>query len=268
MINTQPNFALNTSSNLQLNGNCGFNIQNDRVIINIDSIANQRDFDNVSGTLAIELWALKQPYQGENFDGVALAGTNIGAVAGQHFIPNCQYDLIFKEPPVGNWHIVLMLREWNGSAYETRDFVNFAVPYAASWVPTVVKNPTDNVISVSFNETEKTEQPAKKAEAKKPEKPAAKVEAKPAEAKPVVNQAAKTAAKKAEPAKAAKAQNKSSTLCLNSATQKEIAAIKGVSTKLAARLVEARPFKTMEDVLKVKGMGAKLLEKIQETISL
>lgn len=263
MINTQPNFALNTSSNLQLNGNCGFNIQNDRVIINIDSIANQRDFDNVSGTLAIELWALKHPYQGENFEGVCLAGTTIGEVLGQHFIPACQYDLIFKEPPVGNWHIALMLREWNGSSYETRDFVNFTVPYAASWVPTVIKNPTDNVISVSFNETEKTEQPAKKAETKKPEKPAAKVEA-----KADVNPTAKAAAKKAEPAKAAKAPSGSNTLCLNTATQKEIAAIKGVSTKLAAKLVEARPFKTMDEVLKVKGMGAKLLDKIKGSISL
>ncbi|RLU02404.1 MAG: helix-hairpin-helix domain-containing protein [Ketobacter sp.] len=263
MINTQPNFALNTHSNLQLNGNCGFNIQNDRVSINIDSIANQRDVDNVSGTLAIELWALKHPYQGGNFEGVALAGTTIGQILGQHFIPNCQYDLIFKEPPVGNWHIVLMLREWNGLTYETRDAVNFSVPYTASWVPTVIKNPTDNVISVSFNETEKTEQPVKKTEAKKPAQPAAE-----AEAKAVVNPSAKTAAKKAQPAKAAKAQNRTDTLCLNSATQKEIASIKGVSTKLAARLVEARPFKTLDEVLKVKGMGAKLLEKIQDSISL
>ena len=59
MINTQPSLALiDTRSDLQLNGNCGFNIQNDRVIINIDSISNQRTVDNQSGTLAIELWAL------------------------------------------------------------------------------------------------------------------------------------------------------------------------------------------------------------------
>ena len=111
MNNTQPNFALSPRSNLQLNGRCGFNIQNDRVSINIDSIANQRDNTNLSGTLAIELWALKQPYQGEHFEGVALAGTTIGEIQGQHFIPNCQYDLMFREPPAGNWHLALMLRE-------------------------------------------------------------------------------------------------------------------------------------------------------------
>ncbi|MEE2730036.1 MAG: helix-hairpin-helix domain-containing protein [Pseudomonadota bacterium] len=261
MNSTQPNFALSPRSNLQLNGRCGFNIQDDRVSINIDSIANQRDNTNLSGTLAIELWALKQPYQGENFDGVALAGTTIGQIQGQHFIPQCQYDLMFREPPAGNWHLALMLREWNGAAYETRDYVNFTVPYSASWVPTVVKKPSDNVISVSFNETEKTEQTGAKAAAQKPAKPAEKTAA-----KAELNQTAKTAAKKAEPKAAPKAQD--STLCLNTASQKEIAAIKGVSTKLAARLVEARPFKTLDDVLKVKGMGAKLLAKIEEVITL
>ena len=262
MNNTQPNFAQNLRSELQLNGNCGFTINNDRVHVNIDNIANQRNFDNQSGTLAIELWALKHPFQSDNFEGVALAGTTIGQVQGQHFIPNCQYDLIFKEPPVGNWHIALLLREWNGSAYETRDFVNFAVPYTASWVPTVIKKPTDNVISVSFNETEKTEEPTAKAETKKPAQPAAKKTV----AKPVADQAPAAAKKEAEPEK--KGETPNIPLSLNTATKKEISAINGVSLKLAERLVEARPFKSMDDVLKVKGMGAKLLAKIQKSVSL
>jgi len=279
MYNTQPEFALNNAS-LQLTGNCGFNINNNRVVINIDSITSQRAADDISGTVAIELWALKQPYQGGSFSGVALASTSIGEVLGQHFIADCRYDLLFNEPPAGTWYLTLMLREWTGNGYQTRDFVNFATPYTASWVPTVVQGTPANVIKASFNETEKSNKAEAKAEAPQPAaQPATK--AAPAKevtgkataktAKPVAEKAvaekkpvAEKAAAKPAPAKAAAA----ITVNLNKASADEIAAINGVSGKLAARLVESRPFKSMDEVIKVKGMGAKLMQKIAKSISL
>lgn len=57
-------------------------------------------------------------------------------------------------------------------------------------------------------------------------------------------------------------------LALNQATVSEIAAIKGISAKLAAAIAAARPFKSFNEIKKVKGVGTKLLEKLRETTTL
>jgi len=49
---------------------------------------------------------------------------------------------------------------------------------------------------------------------------------------------------------------------LNTASAEELAAIKGLSKKLATAIVAARPFKSVEALLEVKGMGPKLLQKL------
>jgi len=144
-----------SAAELTLDGNCGYHIYNGRIAINIGNIANRREHGNLSGTLSIELWALQQPYRGGQFSGLALAGTTIGELKGQHFIGPSTWELAAQEPAEGEWYLTLMLREWNGLAYETRDFVNFAVPYVAAGKPAVVRNPGNNVINVSFVEYKK-----------------------------------------------------------------------------------------------------------------
>lgn len=296
MINNQNNIAIDAQSELQLTGNCGFDIQQDRVTISIGGISNQRWDNDVSGTLAVELWALKHPYQGAGFNGHCLAGTTIGELKGQHFLENCQYDLLFNEPSIGSWQIVLMLREWTESGYETRDFVNFAVPYVVTWTPSVVQSKPAEVISVNFKEAEvkehrkevTAEKPVAKAEVKQDKVEQAKVEpaevkpeqAKIQEVKPQAKAEVKTEVKatvKAETKPVPKAEVKptekaapqaSGKICLNSATAKEIAALDGISNQVAARIVEARPFSHIKDVLKVKGIGEKLLRRIHGSVSL
>ncbi|MGR3179125.1 MAG: helix-hairpin-helix domain-containing protein [Candidatus Anammoxibacter sp.] len=53
------------------------------------------------------------------------------------------------------------------------------------------------------------------------------------------------------------------TLDLNTATEEELQFIKGIGPVLAARIVDERPYKTVDDLLKVKGIGPKNLEKIR-----
>jgi competence ComEA-like helix-hairpin-helix protein len=226
---------------LVLAGNCGYEIQGDDVIINIAEIANNRDADNISGTLAIELWALPQPYYGGDFSGIALAGTAIGELYGQHFLADSAYKIPFQAPSEGTWYVVLMLREWTENSYVTCDFINFDVPYIVDNKPIVVRHDDSNIINVSFAENNK---------------PAAK--------KAVKNTA--TAGKKA--VKTVTKTSKVAQVSLNQASLAEIEAIKGVSKKLAENIVLARPFTTLEEVLKVKGVGEKLLEKIRQFISL
>lgn len=80
MFASQPQSNTTTISDLALIGDCGYEIQNNQVIINISEIANHRELENISGTLSIELWALDKPYTGAEFNGLALAGTGVDSI--------------------------------------------------------------------------------------------------------------------------------------------------------------------------------------------
>jgi competence protein ComEA len=77
-----------------------------------------------------------------------------------------------------------------------------------------------------------------------------------------------SASAEAAPAKAAPAAKVS----LNSATVDQLAAVPGVGPKLAARIVEQRQksggFKSVEDILSVKGIGEKSFAKMQPHLTL
>jgi len=53
------------------------------------------------------------------------------------------------------------------------------------------------------------------------------------------------------------------TLDINTATIEELSSIKGSGPVLANRIIAERPYKTVDDLLKVKGIGPKNLEKIR-----
>lgn len=244
-----PSLSVHNDHDIALNGTSAFRISDNRVVITIDEIANNRAPGNISGTLSIELWALPQPYQGREFSGFAVAATSIGEIKGNHFLNNCQYDLVFTAPPAGTWNLVLMVREWNNGAYVTRDYINFAVPYSVEGNRAnvrVTREDSNNVISVAFKEKLETAAPAK------PEKGMDEIIAK----KPASRKLA------TEPQKLVG----DGRISINKAALKEIEAIKGVSRKLAKSIVDGRPYKDLEELIGVKGMGKKLLDKIRNTL--
>ncbi|GAB6141544.1 hypothetical protein JCM14076_22730 [Methylosoma difficile] len=233
-MTTDPLFT----PDLVMAGDCGYEIIGQQAIITIAEIANNRNQGMISGTLAVELWALPHAYNGGDFSGSFLAGTCIGELYDQHYLANCRYELDFQEPSEGEWTLVLMLREWMGDAYVTRDYMNFAVPYLVDNKPAIIRHEDSNVINVSFPDNKKA--------------------------------SAKSTAKKAKPAVKTK-QTVSETplpVSLNEADIKDVAAIKGVSKSLAESIVAARPIDSWEALLKIKGMGPKLLEKIRALVSL
>jgi len=247
------------SSDIQLNGQSGYFINGNAIQINIEEIANNRDFQNISGTISLELWALDQPYQGASFQGYCVAATELGELFGQHSLFNNQLNLDFQPPPAGNWNLVLMVREWDNGAYVTRDYINFSLPYLVELpysqaIPVVTRRANDNIIEVSFGENTATDtQTAEAADDKvKPEKLVAK--------------------KVKVPGKSAKAKSKTKDevqpVSVNEASQSDLAAVKGISRKLAEAIVESRPFKKLEDLLKVKGMGKKVLASLEGKIKL
>jgi competence protein ComEA len=57
---------------------------------------------------------------------------------------------------------------------------------------------------------------------------------------------------------------------INTASQKELVTLNGVGEKIAERIIEYRkdhPFKTIEELMNVKGIGQKLFEKNRDLIS-
>jgi competence ComEA-like helix-hairpin-helix protein len=54
-----------------------------------------------------------------------------------------------------------------------------------------------------------------------------------------------------------------SLLDLNTASKKELQSIKGIGPVLAERIIAGRPYRTVDDLLKVKGIGPKKLENIR-----
>ena len=118
-----------TGAEIAFAGNCGVEIQNDRVLITVAEIANHREEGKISGTLAVELLALNQPYTADDSEGTILAATRIGELYDRHFLSDCRYDLIFTEPPPGTWYLSLRLREWTESDYAARDRVDFSTAY-------------------------------------------------------------------------------------------------------------------------------------------
>ena len=257
MYATHISSPANQTSELTLGGTCGYTIEGKRIHLSVSEILNRRDLDNLSGTLSLEVWALKQAYTGGNFIGVAMAGTQVGQLGGQHLFANLNYDLPLHAPGEGSWVVCLMLREWTDAGYLTRDFMNFAVPFVvAAEANASVK---DNVIRGKFEEKAPVAAVAP-----------ARVEDVPVTVESETTKPAKAA--KAEAKVAEKAEEKAAVtggkISINQADVSEIASIKGVSLKLAENIILSRPFQAVEDLLNVKGVGAKLLQKIRDFVTL
>jgi len=197
----------------------GYRIEGDRIIIDVERIENPRPGENVSGTLALELWATKSTYCGGIFEGQPLAGVAFDGLLGQHEYACRLFDLPFTAPTAGSWSLTLMLREWTTAGFFTRDYVNFEQRY-------VVAAP--EVVSAPPAKTETQSKPAGKA------------------AKPVADQG----------------------VSVNSASKAELASIKGMPAKVIDGIVAKRPFKSIDDLTGVKGMGAKLLAKLRSKLKL
>ncbi|MBK9990557.1 MAG: hypothetical protein IPP19_07475 [Verrucomicrobia bacterium] len=125
----------------RFSGQISHQITGDNLRLSVAALENPRDPANLSGTLSLELWANTEPYTGGNFKGAPLAGIVIGHLAGQENWLDLVYDFTLAEPPAGHSQLVLMLREWTGNGYTTRDYFNFALPLEVAPEPTHIPEP-------------------------------------------------------------------------------------------------------------------------------
>lgn len=161
----------------------------------IEGISNPRAAGELSGTLALELWALQRPYDGGPFQGQPLGSLTLGSLGGQQQWSDLR--------PSWRWHasapqavpqgqLTLMLREWTPAAYVTRDW------RALDWP----RQPESQAVSV----------------------------------------------------------NRSTTAGLRS--------VPGISDRLARQLVASRPFASLEQLQRVRGMSDRLYARLRDRLVL
>ncbi|MCP5173620.1 MAG: helix-hairpin-helix domain-containing protein [Moraxellaceae bacterium] len=206
-------------------------------VIEVAQIFNPRAMDNLSGTLSLELWALSAPYVFDSCEGELLTIELLGELYGQNFWAGYQ----LKTPlPIQGKQLALLLREWTAKGYVTRDIVTFDIPVASSLAKAkvsqrVLKRPK------AIAETKATTELSQEVKTK-----------------------AKAAASKKTKAKSASTKN---IAALNNAELADLMAIKGVSQTVATNILQAKPYQSWQEVGQIKGVGGKVLQKLQEAFS-
>jgi helix-hairpin-helix protein len=242
-----------------LEGAVGYAVSGQSVQLEVEGIVNSRALGNLSGTLALELWAFASAHAASLGEGKRLAAAELPRVAGQHRLAATRVSAPFSEPLPGRWQLALRLCEWTEElGYVTRDERVFALPYEQgepSVEPTVVAPvaaPLRLVTPAATVEAEPVEDRAEAvAAAAEPL-----VEALPAAAEPLVE---------ASPAPSVPA---SRAVSIQTASVEELAKVKGLNLKVAKEIVKARPFSSLSDLVKVRGIGEKTLQRLKPLLKL
>lgn len=274
----------------RLDGVVGYHLDGNEVDLSVAAIENPRTAGNLSGSLSLELWALAAPYTGGAFSGMQVASVALGQLAGEQRLNDQHWRVPATLPAVGQWHLVLMLREWTANGFVTRDYATFAQSYVVA-APIAPAAETPATATTAPARTAKTAAPAEPATAKAatPAGPATVKAAAPTEpaatkATEVVAPAPtqKTAAKKATPetapapiktsaaAKPATPAESGDTaaVSINRAELDALAGVKGISRSAARAIIAARPFAAIDDLTAVKGIGKKTLARIRAALKL
>jgi len=223
-------------------GQADYQMDGKEVVLTAAGIVNPRIEGNVSGTLSLELWAF--PESGAPSEGRRLASAEIGSVSGQYWLQAVERRVAFSEPPVGRHRMAMLLCEWTvADGYFPRDRRDLASiyerlapePMVASLAPATSKVTTVGKASVA----------SKVAIASK------------------VSVAPSVAAVVAKPASTT-----SSLVSIQTASVDELAKVKGLNLKIANEIIKARPFASLEDLIRVPGIGKKAVELLKRFLTI
>jgi competence protein ComEA len=177
----------------------------------------------------------------------------------------------FSEPPAGRFQLALLLCEWTfANGYVERDRRDFRCIYERSTSPlagsapapapasvteaaTVAARPVDRLRLVPTVEPEvapvKAEAPAQPSVAPvKAEAPA---------------QPGIAAVQPAAPVPGARA-----LVSVQTGSLEELAGVQGLSFKIAKEIIKARPFSSLADLIRVRGLGQKTIDRIKHLVKL
>ena len=251
-------------------GRVGYRIDDDHVVLEAAAIHSPRANDNISGSLSLELWAVTHPYRGGRVDGHLLGRTDLGRLAGQESLTAIAARTPFTPPAPGEWEVVMTLCEWTEAAgYVTRDHARFAIPYLVVSEPTIVSPAS---VAPVAPDTADAAPPAQTVAQPVAETVGRLVTQPPAHAEhaadaTTLRRGELAAAGRAAAGRAA-AGRAAAGVSVNHATVDEIAAVKGMSRKVAELIVKGRPYGSLDALVNVRGMGPKLLAKLRSYLSL
>jgi DNA uptake protein ComE-like DNA-binding protein len=293
---------------LHLEGGVGYVLAGNSVRLDAEGAVNSRAIGNLSGSLSLELWAFATLGDVSSSDGHCLAVAELPRLAGQHRLSAIGADAAFTAPPEGRWQLALLLREWTQAhGYVTRDRRVFAALYeqAPARVEAVIEAPVAvaaaPVAVVAASAPVVAEPVAVVAAAPVAAAPVAVVAAAPVASAPVASApvaeapvavAAAPVAIAADvsvPAPASSASPVSTKapehlrlvtpvvevpqpakrlVSIQTAPVEELAKVKGLNPKLAKEIVKARPFTSLNDLVKVRGIGEKTLQGLKSLLTL
>lgn len=153
-------FSLGSSASptnvILMSGNFSYSYVGSSITFGVNRVSNYRSLGSTSGTLALQLWATSTVYTGGSLFGYKLVESTIGTLQGGFYIDNIVRSGTIASVPSGNYNIVFVLAEWNGTAYVTVDYGNFndrqnigIVPVA----PAITSQPTGVSAIVGQNVT-------------------------------------------------------------------------------------------------------------------
>jgi Immunoglobulin domain len=109
-----------------MSGTYSYAFSGSTVTFGVEAISNYRPEGTVSGTLALQLWATTTVYTGENtLYGFKIIEVPLGTLQGQFWVQDLSRSGIINSIPSGNYNIVFVLAESNGSVFTTVDYGNF-----------------------------------------------------------------------------------------------------------------------------------------------
>lgn len=242
------------------------------VKLEVERVFNPRPSDNLSGSLSVQLWSTREPYAGGELKGSLLASLALAPLAGQAWVQPDQVRYASETPSAREPHLTLALCEWTAEGAVVRDFRNFGeAPAVMAAVKAVVATPVVAVadaapkaVAPKLVETPKVLETPKVEAVKLAEAPKVVETAKLAEASAVA--APKVAAATKAPAAVAAAP--AARPSLNRVDEATLAELAGIQKKLAKDIIKARPFANFDDVLRVRGVGEKIVSKLRGLFTL
>jgi competence ComEA-like helix-hairpin-helix protein len=276
----------------RLEGELSFTITGDQTAtLDVAAIVNPRSADNLSGTLALEVWSLTSAYQDNQWHGTPVGSLVLGQLNGLCGWYHNSYQINIAHPGQDGY-LTLMLREWTANGYLTRDYrtlttpaITAAAPAETAPVALAAAAPEAEVEPLSTEATAATTEPSIPAEADITE--TTEVAAEPAPAELVIPAEEEAEEEEAEEEEAeeeeaeeeeaeeeeaeeeeAEEEEADGRVSVNRASEDELISINGIGPAMASRIIASRPYAELEDLRQVKGMGATFFNKILSQIKL
>jgi DNA uptake protein ComE-like DNA-binding protein len=169
----------------------------------------------------------------------------IGCLDGQASLERNRF-VVHAAPWPADSELTLMLREWTSAGYVTRD-------YRLLEQPALTTAAAEPVAAVPAAEPAQASVPVATAAPAQAVTAATAVDSEPAQTRQLPS---------------TKAQASAQRVSINRASAASISSLKGISDKVAASIVAHRPYSSLDDLLRAKGIGIKRLEQLRAQLEL